>query len=90
MNINNHHRKIYKLEDKEKTEPDTICEWCEKPVDAWDQYAQDQSEAGMHIWRVCPHCGESKSENDLLGCAIFIILTVGFIYAMVTWNNWNN
>ena len=83
MNINNHNKKIYKLEDKEKTEPDTICVGCEKPVDAWDQYAEDHGEGGMLIWKICPHCGESNNPEGGLWPFIVIVLIIVFVLALM-------
>jgi predicted amidophosphoribosyltransferase len=78
---------LHKLEDKEKTEPDTICVGCEKPVDAWDQYAEDYGEGGMLIWKICPHCGESNNPKDGAWTFIVIFLFFIFMYALSQMEN---
>ena len=78
---------LHKLEDKEKTEPDTICVGCEKPVDAWDQYAEDYGEGGMLIWKICPHCGESNNKDDTWQVIIFIVLFIIIMAALSQMEN---
>ncbi len=51
------------------------CPTCEKDVDQWDVYMEDDGEGGYTKIHRCPNCDE-KALQDQDGCAYFIVFSV--------------
>ena len=70
--------KMLLLAEKKKAEPNAMCRWCEKPVEYWDQYAEEDGD-GMSVRDCCPHCGNSyysRGAENLQGCAVTILMVI--------------
>ena len=61
-NINDDH--VDELLERVKAEPNTTCRACKKLITNWKQGAGVAPwEQDMTVWKFCPHCGESETED---------------------------
>jgi len=79
-NINDDH--VDELLERVKAEPNTTCRACKKLITNWKQGAGVAPwEQDMTVWKFCPHCGESETEDR--GC-LYLFLLIG-TFAFILW-----